>query len=483
MSDHFEDAVQRMLDDVARVDRSLLEEARGTIAALPNRRVGVTYRVQRSVARRMPGRGRFALAGAAAVVVAVVAVSILGPLQSRPSGPNSASPSGAPPSAALSGSASAAPLPSAIRTGPAYSETLPVLLTGSHVAFAGWSPDGSRYALSVDATNSSVLHLFDRSGTEVGSVAGVGMYAFAWLDADRFVFLSNHGNGTGGVGTFLGRVGSNGFTEIGQHEMLVPGPAGWSALTLASEGDPSVNLKHQYVVLSADGSVSKPRDGDPVGWSRDGSMLAVYHATGLAPEPSGVERPTIGSLEIVRPTGEHVASTQKLSFASPSAIAFSPDGARLAFGYDAAPLKGTGQTAVLEIRTGHVTIIPESGPLTWASSDQLLVAYTSIDYGKTPSAIMAWSATTGRVATYGRGDIVGASGLGTVVIGSDTAHDFTWMTTAGGSTRTGTFTLGYYLGFGPSISDNSWSPDGSSLILTVGDWNNGTPMDAVLFQP
>ena len=87
------------------------------------------------------------------------------------------------------------------------------------------------------------------------------------------------------------------------------------------------------------------------------------------------------------------------------------------------------------------------------------------------------------MTTYGRGDSVGASSLGTVVIGSDTAHDFTWTKTTGGSTRTGTFSVGYSMGFGPSIPDYAWSPDGSSLIITVGDWNNDTPMDAVLFRP
>jgi hypothetical protein len=471
-----------MLEEVARVDRSLVAEARGVIAGLPDRRVGVAYRVQRSVARRMPRRNGFALAGAAATVIAVVAVSILGPLQGRPIGPNSTSPLLAAPSAGPNGSASAMPLPSAVRTGPAYSETLPVLLTGSHVAFAGWSPDGSRYAISVGTADSSVIDLFDRSGTEVGSVALV-VFQFAWLDANRFVFLSNRGNGSGGVATFLGRVGSNEFTEIGPYGVLAAGPSGSRALTLQGDGDPNVNLKRQYVVVSADGSVSKPRDGDPEAWSRDGSMLAVYHATALAPEPSGVQPPTLGSLEIVRPTGERVASTQKLSFASPVALAFSPDGARVAFTYDAAPLTGAAQTAVLEIRTGHVTIIPESGPLTWASNDQLLLAYTSTDYGKTPSAIMSWSTVTGRVTKYGPGDTVGASGLGTVVIGSDTTHVFTWTTTTGGSTRTGTFTLGYSMGFGSWIPDSAWSPDGSSLILTVGDYNIGNPMDAVLFRP
>jgi len=475
MSQHFEDAVERMLHEVAKVDRSLLEEARGTIAALPNRR--------RSVARRMPRRVGFALAGAA-IVVGVVAVSVLGPLQSRPIGTNSSSPTMATPPASPGASASAVPLPSAIRTGPAYNETLPVLLTGRYVAFAGWSPDSSRYAIASDGTRSPTIHLFDRSGAEVGSVAHEGLFEFAWLDANRFVVIASEASvNSAGPLAYLGRIGSTELTSVGQYDSLVGGRSGSVALARTGNGDPSVSTKHQYVVVAADGSVSKPRDGDPVAWSRDGSMLAVYHATALAPEPSGVEPPTLGSLEIVRPTGERVASTQKPSFANPGALAFSPDGARVAFTYDTAPLRGTPQIAVMEIRTGHVTMLPQSGPLTWASNDELLFAYTSTDYGKTPAGIMSWSAVTGRVTTYGRGDVVAASGLGTVVIGSDTAHDFTWTTTTGGSTRTGTFSLGYTMGFGTWIPDYPWSPDGSSLIITVGDWNNGTPMDAVLFRP
>jgi len=484
MSDHYEDAVVRMLEDVARVDRSLLEEARGTIAALPNRRGGVASRVQRSIARRLPRPGRFAFAGAAAIVVAVVAVSALGPLQRRPTGPNSTSPSVVMPSATASASpeasVTAAPLPSAIRTGPAYSETLPVLLTGSHVAFAGWSPDGSRYAISDDAADSPVMHLFDRSGAEVGSVNDVALDYFAWLDSNRFVFLSN---GDDGRAAFLGRIGSSEVTQLGRYDTLVSGPAGSIALALQPYGDPSIAKKPQYVVISADGSLSKPRDGDPVTWSRDGSLLAVYHATALAPVPSDVQPVSLGSLEIVRSTGESVVSTGTSTFAGPSAAAFSPDGARLAFYYDTQPLTGAAQMAILEIRSGHVTVVPESGPLTWASDDQLLFAFTSTDYGKTPSAIMSWSAASGRVTTFGPGDTVGASGLGTVVIGSDTTHIFTWTATTGGSTRTSSFLVPYSLGEGTWIPDGAWSPDGSSLVLTVGDWNNGTPMDAVLFRP
>ena len=484
MSEHFEDAVERMLDDAARVDRSLLEEARGVIARLPDRRVDVVSRMRRSVARRTSLPGRIAFAGAAAIVVAVVAVSILGPLQTRPMGPNSSSPSMATPPASAGASASVVPTPSAIHTGPAYRETLPVLLTGNHVAFVGWAPDGSRYAISVDAAASSVIDLFDRSGTEVGSVALLGMFQFAWLDANRFVVIASEAsvNGAGPL-AYMGRVGSTEMTSIGQYDSLVGGPSGSVALARTGNGDPSVNTKHQYVVVSADGSVSKLRDGDPEMWSRDGSLLAVYHATGLSPEPSGVQPVPLGWLEVVRSTGERLASTQKPSFANPYRAAFSPDGTRVAFPYDTSPLEGTAQTAVLDIRTEHVTIIQESDSLTWASNDQLLFAYTSTDYGKTPAGIMSWSAVTGRVTTYGRGDSVGASSLGTVVIGSDTAHDFTWTKTTGGSTRTGTFSVGYSMGFGPSIPDYAWSPDGSSLIITVGDWNNDTPMDAVLFRP
>jgi hypothetical protein len=478
MSDHFEDAVERMLADVAIVNRSLVAEARGAIDALPDRRVGVASRVQRSVAHRLPSRARFALAGAATIVVAVAAASILTPLQSRPSGLNSTSPSVVMPSATASASPNASvtatPLPSAIRTGPAYGENLSVLLTGAHAAFSGWSPDGSRYAITI-GDSSPVTHLFDRSGVEVGSVTGVVQNAFAWLDSNRYVFLFEGGNGPA---AFLGRIGSGEVTQLGSYDTLVSGPAGSIALALRLYGDPSIARKHQYVVVSADGSLSKPLDGDPTAWSRDGSLLAVYHATQLAPAPSGDQPEALGSFEIVRSSGERVASTQKLTFANPYVIAFSPDLARMAFVYDAQPGTGTAQIAVLEIRTGHVTIIPESGQLTWASSDKLLFASTS-----TPSAIMAWSAGTGRVTTYGTGNVVGASGLGTVVVGSEMTGAFTWTTTSGGSTRTGTFSLGENQVRGFWIPDNSWSPDGSSLILTVGDWNSGSPMDAVLFRP
>ena len=487
MSDHFEQAVERALARAAQVDRSMVSEAHAAITALPDRRSGFGLRLRRSIpSLSLPRRPRsVALAGAALVVVAVVAVSMFGAPrpQPRPVGTSSPAASLATQSPSSSASPGVTPMPSAIHTDPAYRETLPVLLTGKNLAFAGWSPDGSRYAIVDDATDSAVMHLFDRSGTEIGSVSGVGMISFAWLDANRFVFLSNRGNGSGGVATFLGRVGSSDYMELGQYDMLVPGPSGAIALTVPGTGDPSVSTKHQYVVVSADGSVSKPRDGEPLAWSRDGTMLAVYHATALAPEPSGVQAEPIGSLEVVRSTGESVASTHKLSFTDPYGAAFSPDGALVAFLYDAQPLNGTPQIAILEIGSGHVTIVPESGPLTWASDDQLLFAYTSTDYGKTPAGIRAWSAKTGLVTSYGPGDTVGASGQGTVVSGSDTTHVFTWTVTTGASTRTGTFSVGYSLGTPTLISDSDWSPDGSSLVLTVGDYQMGTPLDAVLFRP
>jgi len=491
MSEQFEVAVELTLAHMARVDASTVLDTRAAIAALPDRRWTRAVRVRRSVSGlSLPRWPRaVALAGAAVVVVAVVAVSMFGALQPRPVGSNSPASSMATPSTSSSASPGVMPTPSAIRTGPAYSEALPVLLTGNHVWSAGWSPDGSRYAIGADGLDSggldfSVIHLFDRSGTEIGSVAGMGEFGFAWLDANRFVVIATEDrvNRSGPLDAFMGRVGSTQLTNLGQYENVVAGPSG--SVALAQIEDPSlITTAPQYVVLSADGSVSKPRDGEPLAWSRDGSMLAVYHATGLAPAPSDAQGPALGWLEVVRSTGESVASTHGLTFAWPYPTAFSPDGARVAFPYDPKPLTGAAQMAILEIASGHVTIIPESGLLTWASNDQLLFAYNSIDYGKTPGGIYSWSAATGLVTTYGPGDTVAASGQGTVVIGSDTSLVFTWTKTTGGSTRTGTFSVGYYPSFGSYISDSAWSPDGSSLILTVGDWNNGTAMDAVLFRP
>jgi hypothetical protein len=486
MSEQFEEAVELTLAHMARVDASTVLDTRAAIAALPDRRWTRAVRVRRSVSGlSLPRWPRAVALAGAAVVVAVVAVSMFGALQPRPVGPNSPAPSMATPSTSSSASPGVMPTPSAIRTGPAYSETLPVLLTGNHVWFAGWSPDGSRYAIGADGLDSGgldsgVIHLFDRSGTEIGSVAG-REFQFAWLDANRFVVIAmeDQVNNSGPLDAFMGRVGSTQLTKLGEYDTLVAGPSG--SVALAQIGDPSVSTKHQYVVVSADGSVSKPRDGKPAAWSRDGSMLAVYHATGLAPALSDATPPDLGYLEVVRSTGESVASTHGLTFGEPYPV-FSPDGARVAFPYDPKPLTGAAQMAVLEIASGHLAVIPESGGLTWASNDQLLFAYKSIDYGKTPSAIMSWSAATGLVTTYGPGDTVCASGQGTVVIGSDTT-DFTWTSTTGGSTRSGAFSLGYGLGFGSYILDSAWSPDGSSLILTVGDWNNGTAMDAVLFRP
>jgi hypothetical protein len=475
MSDHFEDALEQTLADLAKVDRATVLDPRDVIAGLPDRRWTRVFRLRRSISGLLVPRWRpeFTVVGAAVLIAAVVAVSIFGHLQGRPVVSNSEPATASLPvggSATPSATPRATPKPSpTIRTGSAFDEMLPVILTGRSVAFGGWSPDGSRYAVGEAIGDASyVAHLFDRSGREVDSFEAED---FAWLSTDSFVVIRNDGY------AYMGRVGSTDFTKLGRFDWLVAGRAGSVALTDWPDG---ATPSQTYVVVSADGSLSKPRNGEPEAWSRDGSMLAVWHPTALAPAPSGVQPATLGWLEVVRSTGVSVVSVSQIKMAEPQ-VAFSPDGARLAFTDDPQSADSSVRIGVLEIPSGRVSLIPQSGPFAWATSDELLFAYTSVDYGVTPAGIYSWWADTGQLAMYGPGDTVGASGQGAVVIGSDTTHIFTFTQPTANKLWVVTFSVGASMG-PDAIHDSAWSPDGSALILVAGDWNNG-PMDALLFQP
>ena len=475
MSGHLEDALERTLADLAKVDRATVLDARDAIAGLPDRRWTRAFRLRRSISALLVPRWspEFTVVGAVILIVAVVAVSIFGHLQGRPV-VSIPAPSRVTLAPAVSATPSVVPAPSAmpsptIRTGSAFDETLPVILTGPRIGFGGWSPDGSRYAIGEAIGDTSyVVQLFDQANDEIGSVEAED---FAWLSPSSFVVIRNDGY------AYMGRVGSTDLTRLGLFDWLVAGRSGSVALTRWYEG---ATASQTYVVVSSDGRLSKPRDGEPEAWSRDGSMLAVWHQAALAPAPSGVQLANLGWLEVVRSTGVSVVSMRQIKMAEPQ-VAFSPDGARLAFIDDPQTADGTVQIGVLEIPSGRVSLIPQSGPFTWASSDELLFAYASVDYGVTPAGIYSWFASTKQLSLYGQGDTVGASGHGTVIIGSDTTHVFTSTTTTSDSTRIVTFTVGTSLGPG-AIPDSAWSPDGAALILAVGDWNNG-PMDAILFQP
>lgn len=474
MSDRFETQVSEMLTEHAKVDRSTIELARASIEALPDRKpVGHSGAVWLRPGRSLLRAPVFSLVGVCALVVAVVAVSVFGRFGNSAIA-RSAAPSSAAPVVTASPSPTDLLMPTAAqntlstrRPTPAFPETLPVAYTGVNAELvpAGWSPDGSHFAIEElpAAPWNSMIHIFDAAGVEVESRSGL---SFAWLDTTSYVLIRDDSvAGVGGAwGAYVGRLGSTQLSSLGSYERITAGPSGAVALSLPwsqTLADPP-----QYVVVSG-GKVSQPREGYPAAWSRDGSMLAVFHPTqDVGSGSAGLT----GWLEVVRATGEHVASADKIESDVAVQVAFSPDGARVAFRDESNPTATLPHMGVLELPSGSLASIPRVGSFTWANNNELLFVEDN--------TVLSWSATTGEVSTFGSGDLVGASGRGVVVVGSDVTHRLTWTSSAPGS-ASGEFSLGA----GPwvGIPDAAWSPYGKSLVLIAGD-ASAAQMDAVLVK-
>ena len=484
MKDKFELAVEDMLAEQARVGRSTIDLTSASIAVLPDRRSSKGARF----GLRLPGLSvrqspLMSLIGVGALIVAVVAISLFGRFRGAALGPGSPTASMATPVLTASPSPGAAPSPlSTARPTAAFHETLPLVYTGGLLYVAGWAPDGLSFAI-VEFTKSSsgfgpptdpTVHIFDRAGTEMESVQAE---RFAWLSASNFVILRTETTAGSGfpVKAYIGWVGTPPLTSLGNYDNLVAGPSGALAMTLPWDG--TLATPPQYVVVSG-GSVSEPRDGYPAAWSRDGSLLAVFHPTKTPPPGAQGGGQTTGWLEVVRSTGESVASARQIESDVTAQAAFSPDGARLAFRNDTNAASKGEQIGVLDVASGRLVTIPKFGPFTWASSEDLLFVDYSSSIPSENNHILSWSATTGLLAAYGTDIVVGASGEGVVVLGSDVTHDLAWTSSTPGA-ASGTFSLGA----GPwmGIPDAAWSPDGKLLVLIAGD-GTAPSMDAVLTQ-
>ena len=481
MNDDFETAVVDTLAELAKVDRSTTERVRASVELLPDRRTGRLSRFGRSIALPRGGGRPLAVAGALAIVLALAGFAVLGPLRTQTVAPRSPAPST---TSTTSASTSATPTPTSTGSVPLTSRTLPVVYSAQDLSVAGWSPDGSKFAIMEAAsrtgsvTSGPAVHLFDRTGTAIGTVPAA---AFAWLDATSYVFLSpiltfDGQGGTQEPEAYLGRIGSTQQTVLGNFSWIVGGPSG--AVALRHAWNSTVNPQPSYVVVSTDGQVSAQRSGYPKAWSRDGSMLAVSHVA----DPRQGAPVLPGWIEVVRPTGESVVSARDFESTVDDQVAFSPDGARVAF-WNAINFAPEDQRiAVLETASGHVTEVPKAGPFVWASTDQLLFAYFPLGNGA-PSPddrILAWSASTGQLTDYGPGQMVAASGQGVVITGPSRALSLTWADHSAGSTAGGTLTL--KAAVATVVGQEAWSPDGSAAILIVGLWPD-VEMSAVLFRP
>ena len=327
--------------------------------------------------RPRPGRVRALAVGLAAASLVVGCYGV--EASPAPTTMASASPSAVSPSFAVpGGSTLASPRPSAsLSVEPSASYPPGVIFEGAvYGGNVAWSPKGTRVAVSAGASGAAPsVSIIDPTGRVEDQFE---VFDFAWLDEDTYIATNGISGPSGATGftTFTGSVGSAARPSIpGSYWQIVAGPAGVVALKLNETGS------DRYVIWSRSG-VSSPRDGVPVTFSSDGSLLAVVHypracCAGLpSPEPTKAPGPT--TLDIVRTdSGESVRVTGDVAWGYGLPVDFGPDGRTVAYRLDYAT--GPEEVGVLDIATGQVWALPgqpdtvADGILAWTDSTHLAV--------------------------------------------------------------------------------------------------------------
>jgi hypothetical protein len=405
-------------------------------------------------------------AGLVAIAVVVVLVVASGNFRTSPT---------VGPSASLSPVPSKSGAPSATDTAVVVPTSTPPLATPSlppGVIFTGpvqevaWSPGGTRIAVTEAANGGTPdVRILTAAGTAIETV---NAWSLGWLDEDTYVGLDY------GSGAFVGRVGSSARQVIpGDYVPVIPAStAGAVALEL------NVTASNQYVIWT-DAGLSAPRDGVPVGFSPDGTLLAVVHyprdcCAGVpSPEPSKAPGPT--TLDIVRTdTGKSVRSTGAIVFAYGLGVSFSPDGRMVAFRRDTT--FGHEDLAILDIGTGKVWVVQSGGlsilpqqTLAWLDSTHLDLR-SGGEYGPEPAGfnlvVTHWPANVAARSVSSRADVATAwTGSPQIDIQS------------GGKLETRDL---------PAVFDDVqllWSPDGSMLLVACYSYDRSVPSQVVSLRP
>ena len=383
------------------------------------------------------------------------------------------------PVAVPSGSGSPSPAISAVPSLTASAVVVPTLTppvaTASPspgVIFSGpvqevaWSPGGTRIAVTEAANGATPdVRILTAGGIAIETVNALSL---RWLDENTYVGLDYRS------GAFVGRVGSSARQVIpGDYVPWIPASmAGAVALEL------NVTASNQYVIWTPAG-LSAPRDGVPVEFSPDGTMLAVVHyprdcCAGLpSPEPSSAPGPT--TLDIVRTdTGKSVRSTGDIVFAYGLPVSFSPDDRMVAFRRDTAD--GHEDLAILDLTTGKVWVVQSGGldivpqhTLAWLDSTHLDLRPAG-PTGTEPAGFNL-------VVTHWPSDVAARS-----------------VSSSGGvaTARTGSAQIEIQSG-GQLITRNLpgifagvqllWSPDGSTLLVMCNSYNRSVPDQVVVLRP
>ncbi len=460
--DEFEAAVQEMLVGEAQVYPATVEATRASIALLPEKedsRRGWWWLPR--IGSRPEVSPILSLVAVTVLVVSIAGIAVLGRFQGGPAGP--ASPTAAEsPSPSATAPAIASPSPTLL---PPYLGRLPVLATGAHMSVAGWSPDGSRFALAIDAAVAGEFPtwpfvVFDASGNRVWSVEAS---AFAWLDSSHYVIQVVE---SPPQKAYIGQVGSAQVVPLGDCSSLVAGRSG--AVALRRSWDGAVSHGPQYEVVES-GGASAPRPGYPLAWSRDGGELAVVRDAAPDTEVGGTP---VGWLEIVGPDGRSIAAARdvRISLLGPAAT-FSPDGRYLVFRDDTRFAEVGSQTSVLDIATGRVAAISLGGWFTWftwAGHDELAIAAVpGEEPGQGPPGL-GISAYYFGSSGYMSSGTVGSPGDGLILVGRGSDS---WLSAVRHETGAVVSVQIPALRGDPlnGIPDEAWSPDGRTLILIYGE--------------
>ena len=338
-----------------------------------------------------------------------------------------------------------------------------VLLTGQ-VQHVAWSPGGTKVAVieggSGDPSEVAIM------GVDGSTIQTVNAWDVAWIDDSSYVTIS------GGPGEiFVGHVGSSAVEKMPGYVSIsgsiVAGPAGAIALPLQEIGS------NHYAVWGAAG-LSDPRDGVPVAFSPDGTLLAVVHYPRAccdgppSPEPSKAPGPT--TLDIVRTgTGESVRVTADVSWGYGALVSFSPDGRLVAFRMDPKDQESLERVGVLDVGSGKVWVL-DAGTvwsLAWTDDSHLLILSQSPATG-TPAGIPV-------TISYAPQDVdeIAVSSRGDVAM---PRHDASQVLINRAGTQETIDLPGtrHFL---------IWSPDGSALIAICADNTSQTPDEVVLIRP
>jgi hypothetical protein len=316
-----------------------------------------------------------------------------------------------------------------------------------------WSADGRFFALD-DVANGRpgqelAVHLYGRDGTHLRDIPGSYL---VWTGASTFLV----GPVSSGGQALSGSLDSPALTPAVATFAGIAAPGHRVAAIVQPWSNPT---RPQYVVWQS-GTMRTPEPGIPLGWSPDGSLLAVLHVTQRAQGTGGEDT---GWLQVLRSADlTPVASVQAPLIGDRGAPAFDASGGHLAWPWATA---GAAGAAILDVATGRVTTLTVGGV-----------------------ASLAWQGTTLLVAEWQRGRIAPFDAAGSPLPGDLPYADHLSVSPSGVlatfDTGKGSVTL-----YGTNattlavcqqqVDAIAWAPDGSAFLANC-EQADGT--EAVLVQ-